>query len=282
MWWRTRCVTASVVRSRGACQRRRSSSASPAPTVSWPWKWPSAASPACRCRAGGRPGGRWPDRPGPPRRRRSGAVWSHRSSPGTLFWATPRCAASSGTMTREQPASVQRAEPDRRPRRPQELPRAPPRPARRTGVPRGGALDADRGQRRRLDREVERRPRAGRPAASAGRPRRSACAGSPTARRTRRSTSSRPPNGSTSALVPRRRAPPQAIALTVKSRRARSTSTRSPNSTRWGRRKSAYSWSRPEGRDLDVHRGPSSEPDRRLRLRPPGSTPTATVPNAFS
>ena len=107
-------------------------------------------------------------------------------------------------------------------------------------------------------------------------------AGSPTARRTRRSVSARPSNGSTRCGVSPG-APPQAIALTVKSRRARSTSTRSPNSTRCGRRKSAYSWSernvvistlgRPVARrDTDGHRpervlvaGPREELDDPLR-----------------
>ena len=43
------------------------------------------------------------------------SVWSQRSSPGTLFWGTPRCAASSGRDRREQPGVGQQPEPDRRP-----------------------------------------------------------------------------------------------------------------------------------------------------------------------
>ena len=62
--------------------------------------------------------------------------------------------------------------------------------------------------------------------------------GVPTARRRRASASDRPSYGSTRAGGSPGRAP-QAIALTVKSRRARSSSIVSPNSTRCGRRKSA-------------------------------------------
>ncbi len=62
--------------------------------------------------------------------------------------------------------------------------------------------------------------------------------GSPTARRSRAATSARPPWGSMSCRGPPGSAP-QAMAFTVKSRRARSSSIDSPNSIRWGRRKSA-------------------------------------------
>ena len=99
------------------------------------------------------------------------------------------------------------------------------------------------GQRRRLDPEARASPRAGRPGSSGGRPPRTALAGRrpPAARRA--ATSAAPSYGSTSAGVPpaatAAAVAPQAIALTVKSRRARSTSMVSPNSTRCGRRKSA-------------------------------------------
>ena len=107
-----------------------------------PMSWSSAA----RRTIGWPPGARRPSR----------SVWSQRSSPGILFWGTPRCAASSGrTASRSPGLGSSRSPTDGcgRPRAAAELGaiRSPERCAS------SGAPARDRGQRRRLDLEAERR-----------------------------------------------------------------------------------------------------------------------------
>ena len=98
------------------------------------------------------------DRPvGPAPRRRSRSVWSQRSSPAILFWATPRCAASSAEMAASSPVSASSRSPtDGRSAR-RAACRARRRSARPTGARRARPVSRIAGQRRGLDRELERR-----------------------------------------------------------------------------------------------------------------------------
>ena len=232
MWWRTRWATRSVDDRAARGAARAAPRASSAPTASWPQKWPSASvaglpmswssaasrttgSVAARRRPSAACGPR-----GPRPRSCSGARRAGRRAPAGRPSSSPVSASSrsptDGRSAREQ------------------LARAPPRSARRTGAPTSGACSriaasvagsiveperrgepdgADHPQRVLLEpRAAARRRRAGRRAA----------------------TSARPPNGSTSAGAARAGVgagvgvAPQAIALTVKSRRARSTLERRP------------------------------------------------------
>ena len=217
-------------------------SASRAPTASWSVevavgeRWP-----ACRCRGAAPRAGRR----GRSRRRRVDRP--QRVVPQVLARApcsggcraAPRAPARRPRAGRSTAAS---RSPTDGARRGEQLRAAPPRSARRTGGRRARRCSRIAVERRRLDRRSRASPRAGPRGPCAARPRGTAPpdrrprAGAPArevadARRTGRRA-----RGSG---IGRRAAAPQAIALTVKSRRARSRSRSSPNSTRWGRRWSA-------------------------------------------
>ena len=152
MWCRTSSTTR-VRTARGT--RSRSRNARPARHRSHRGRGSARRrrSPACRCRGGAPPSGRPVAPAGAASTDRS--VWSHRSSPGTLFWgcrAAPRGRARSVRAGR-CPRAVE-ARPTAPGRR--AACRARPRSAR----PRGGRPARpvpDRGQRRRLHAEPERR-----------------------------------------------------------------------------------------------------------------------------
>ena len=110
------------------------------------------------------------------------SVWSHRSSPGTLFWGMPRWAASSGEIPASRPVSASRRRPiDGRSAR-RGASRARPRCARRTGAGRA-------------------RRRAWIPASVAGSIDDSSVAASRTARIIRRASSSKRTRGSPTARI---------------------------------------------------------------------------------
>ena len=150
--------------------------------------------------------------------------------------------AISGRRTLEQARLLQQPKPDRRPRRREQLPQLGGDALARDVGGEGRVL-ADRGEGRRIDRELQdgRQPDgADHPQRVLAEPRRGLADGADAAaarRRRRRRTGRRSRAG---VGAGRRRAPsaasgarrtPQAIAFTVKSRRARSSRTSSPNST---------------------------------------------------
>ena len=220
MWWRTRWRTRSIV-SLGKCSLRRRSSAISAPTVSWPRKCPSAAVaglPTSWRSAASRTIGRSAGAASTAR-----SVWSQRSSPATLFWATPRCAASSGEMRSSIPVSAA----SRRPTdgRSAVISFSSSRAIRSPDRWRTSAACSDRLERRGLDGEAQRCGEADRTdhpervlREPTDRDRRPREGGGPRDRPARRTGRPARP-----AASPGRRGPPQAIALIVKSRRERST-----------------------------------------------------------
>ena len=117
--------------------------------------------------------------------------------PATLFWGTPRWAASSGEIVRQEPRVVQEPQPGRRPLGGQELgelggdPLARQVPRRARPWPRCRPASRPR-SRSRASWPAERR------GPSAARPPRTARRGSPTARSDRAARSARPSYGSTS------------------------------------------------------------------------------------
>ena len=198
------------------------------------------------------------------------SVWSHRSSPGILFCGMPALGRELRRDHGEQPGVHGEPEAGGRDRRRQQLRRArrPTRSPLRWAT--SEALAAIAVERPRLDLEPERRREPNRPdhpervLAEPGR----RVADGPQApsrqvvepgERVGQAMSRRPASSPTAG-------PPQAIALTVKSRRARSASRSAPKATRCGRRKSAYSCS--------VRNGVISNTSCPRR--------TATVPNRFS
>ena len=193
------------------------------------------SSPACRCRGAAPPAGSG-------RLARGAIDRPQRVIPEVLARdLVLRHAALRGELRRdrgEQARVGHQPEPDRRPLARPAACAARSRSARPTGGATSSAVAAIAGQRRRLDRRSRASPPVGRRGPSAARPRRSASPG-------RRRPGASGPRGRPGRRAGRRGrgAPPgsapQAIALTVKSRRARSSSIESPNSTRCGRRKSA-------------------------------------------
>ena len=170
----------------------------------------------------------------------------------------PRWAASSGTTTREQAGVRRQPQPDGRPRRLEQPRQLRADPLARQVLDQPGVL-GDRRQRRRLDRELVRRrepDRADHPQrvlVEPARPDRRPRAGvRPRGRRARR-TGRRARSGGD---PPRRRrrslaGPPQAIALTVKSRRARSCVEVVPELDPVGPAVVGVVVLEPEGRDLE-------------------------------
>ena len=84
------------------------------------------------------------------------SVWSQRSSPGTLFWGTPRWAAELRREDGEQSGLLREPQPDRRSRRREELRELRADPLSREMGDERRVL-ADRGQRPGLDLELQRR-----------------------------------------------------------------------------------------------------------------------------